>query len=390
MLFDINSRVCYMPSMGGGGAAGGDNSDGSDSSGGNTGGMGSGGSSSGNSGGGGDGGLGALGLGGYGSNTGQIDGTGFTGFDGDGNEVGNSSGYVDGWASTVKDFVETQVNTNVSINTNLDGSVDFYGDVSGWGFLNDKTGFVGVDGATYSGGAISAGLTSVFGMSVQMSMTIESLSSVAIGILMGAPLTALAPMAKALEVQGAISHEVSKDIQAVGLVGSFMQGTISNMQALSSISTAKSYGAISGMQAAVLGGLTAYSQYNATMALSSNMTSLGFSPSISSMTDFGFSNGSDGDLYLGGVKVTASNYQSVTQEFVNWYVLNNKYDEDEFDTFDKMAGGLYFNNYVAGGDMWNPMNIVGKNLLASVGDKLEYNNFAKRSILGSENLTNYI
>ena len=384
-------EMCALAGGGDGGGGGGGSGDG----GGDRGDGGDGGSDGGDSGdggfsgGGGDGGLGAAGLGGYGSNSGQINGSigaggGFIGFDGDGNALGTNNGYVDGWASEQYSFVNTQVNTTVSSNT-TDSGTSFYGNVQGWGFLNDKTGFVSTDGSiSVTGGALSAGLMSL-GLTAQTAITAGEFATAALSVVLGAPIGALAPMAKAMEAQGLISSETSKALQAAGLVGQFMSGVINSVQSFNAVMDAKNLGAISNMQAAVLGAVTAYSTYNSFTAMQQGLSSLGFSVNGAEMSEFGFSVVGD-SLYHNGRLVTTTNFNSVTSLYINYLVGKNSYSyqDPEFDTFEKMAGSILLNNYLAGGTMWNPMNLVHGNYNNAVGISNSFSTFTQMTMLQND------
>jgi len=388
--------TCHWGIGGGGSSGGGGDSGDSGGSGDGGGDGGDGGSDGGDSGdggfsgGGGDGGLGAAGLGGYGSNSGQVNGSigqngnGFGGFDGDGNAIGTDNGYVDGWASDKYSFVNTQVNTTISTNTTESGT-SFYGDVQGWGFLNDKTGFVSTDGSiSVTGGVLSAGLMSL-GLTAQTAITVVEFATAALSVVLGSPIGALAPMAKAMEAQGLISSDVSKALQAAGLVGQFMSGMINSVQSFNSVMDAKSMGAISSMQAAVLGAVTAYSTYNSFTSMQQGLSSLGFTVNSAQMSEFGFSVVGD-SLYHNGRLVTATNFNNITSSYINYLVGKNSYSyqDPEFDTFSKMAGSILLNNYLAGGTMWNPMNLVGGNYNNAVGISNSFSTFTQMTMLQND------
>jgi len=235
---------------------------------------------------------------------------------------------------------------------------------------------------TYSAGFLGSLLGTVLGLSPSTIDSIDTAASVAMAIVFNSPLIALAPVARQMEQQGLIGAETSKALQGAALVGSFMSGMISSVQSIGAIGTAIDLGAISGMQAAVLGATMAYSTYNGFTNMQTGLASLGFTSNVSDMTSFGFSTDGNGNVYLNGIHVTEANFNSSTSSFISWLLARNQYNYNpEFDTFEKMAGSILLNNYLAGGDMWNPMNLIGGNYNNAVGIRSDLNWFAKISMM---------
>lgn len=292
--------------------------------------------------------------------------------------IADDGSYVDGWASAQYDFVDYQNKTNIDITENPDGSYSFYAERPGWGVLNDETAYQ-KGASTVNGGTLSATLASL-GLNIQSSITVENVATAAISIALGAPIAAIAPTAKALEVQGVIDAKTSKAIQAAGVVASFMQGAISGIQAFQGIADMKSVGAISDMQAAVLSALNAYSMYSSFTNMQDTLGSLGYTGTTVDMAEFGFS--SDGDAtYINGEELTGENFNSVTSSYIKY--LNSKYNQANTD-FEKLAGSIFFNDYLAGGDMFEASISVGGNLLASVGKQINFSKFTQMTMLQND------
>lgn len=239
--------------------------------------------------------------------------------------------------------------------------------------------------SSFTTGFLGSFLGTAFGLSAQTAVTAGEVASAALSIALGSPIGALAPMAKAMEAQGLIGSDLSKGLQAAGLIGQFMGGIISSVQAYGAISQAKSMGAINNMQAAVLGAISVYGMLNSMSSLQNGLSSLGFGEISTSMTEYGFS--MDGDnLYLNGMLITNSNYNSVTSSYLRYIAYKNaySYQDPEFDTFEKMAGGILLNNYLAGGTMWNPMNLVHGNYNNAVGISNSFSTFTQMSMLQND------
>jgi len=314
----------------------------------------------------------------------------------DGNVIGIGSGYNSSLNTSINPSTEynmdedlnvTSITTHNFENINGELAVTSYTDtLSAFDFKFDSlTTTFTTSGYTVTSGTIAAHAYAA-GISSTTAHTIDAGLSLAAAIMLNSPIAALAPMAKAAHMQGLISEETSKAIQAAGLVGSLAKGALSTTQSISAVQSAYSMGAINAMQAAVLGAVMAYSMYDSFDNMQTSIASFGFSPSTTDMADFGFSvNGSDngnGDVYLRGEKVTTSNFNTVTNAFILWLIDKNRFDIDvEFDTFGKMAGSLLLNNYLAGGDLWNPMNLIGGNYNNAVGIRSDLNWFAKISMM---------
>ena len=240
---------------------------------------------------------------------------------------------------------------------------------------------------TVYGGALAAGLHGL-GMTVLGALTATSMISAAAAVVLGAPVAAIAPMAKALALQGVISQEVSSALQAVGRVAAFFQGTINNMQALDGIMAAREYGAISPVATALLGAAILGSQYNIMSSLRNDMESLGYAPTVGDLDAFGFSRNADGTESLGGWVVTLDSLTD--DEIASFIAFVNRPSKirTDFDSFEWMAGGILLNNYMAGGNMFHSFADVGLNWLAAVGEKISMNKFVEASLMGEDIISN--
>jgi len=277
--------------------------------------------------------------------------------------------------------------SHMGIETHADGSTSY--NYNPDGLMSDSITSNLASGSQLSGGVLASNLTSSLGLQANTSIAVEAVVDIAIAIAFKAPLSAIAPTAKALQAKGVIDEDTSKTLQAVGLVASFMKGTISTMQSASAVADAKSAGAINGMQAAIMGGLIGYSQYSSMQNFNAQMTSLGFAPSTVDMTDFGYTtNGESGAVSLNGIEITEQNFNSTTNAFVMYVMNKNKSKFNSGDFFEMMAGGILFNSFMAGGNMFSPMNVIGSNLIASTTGKQDYSNFAKQTIQGSDVIEN--
>lgn len=239
--------------------------------------------------------------------------------------------------------------------------------------------------SSFTTGFLGSLLGTTLSLSPQTSVTVGEIASAALAVALGSPIGALSPMAKAMEAQGLIGSSLSKGLQAAGLIGQFMGGMISSVQAYGAISQAKSMGAISNMQAAVLGAVSVYGMLNSMSSLQSGLSSLGFGDISVSMSEYGFSVNGD-NLYIDGMLVTSLNYNSVTSSYLRYIASKNSYSyqDPEFDTFSKMAGSILLNNYLAGGTMWNPMNLVGGNYNNAVGISNSFSTFTQMTMLQND------
>jgi len=360
-----------------------------------------------------------------------------------GNVQGNASALGPGGGYT--DTYNPGMTVTTSINEN--GTIDIAIDREGWGFLNDRTESIDPFGNVTTGGALAnlafdMGFRStytsghdettgawvthsdplgLFNASVNVSISSndghstdtygfgtiasslmdaglpgsyaalgELAISIGTSVLLGAPVGAIAPVGKALGVLGVVDNKTSETIQAVGLVAGFFQGTISNARAAGFVSDAKSYGAITGVQAALMGGMLAYSQYNITTNLIGNMKSLGFSVSPADLAGWGYS--SDGnDEYINGSLVTLDSLKlSQMAGFVR-YMGKPDSNRTDFDFGEWMAGGVLLNNYMAGGNIFSASASVGMNWLASAGKEIGLDSFSRHTLMQEDMIeTNFV
>ncbi len=202
--------------------------------------------------------------------------------------------------------------------------------------------------------------------------------------ILGQPIAAIVPTAKALEVQGYIDAKTSKAIQAAGALASFGMGMISGMQALDAINTAKSYGAINDIEAALMAGATIAGMISGVKGLQNQMNSLGFSATTSDLRDFGITSDGNGNSYISGTLITTSNLQRYMISFALYMARKNKADRLRSDIYERMAGSLFYNNLAAGGDMFNPMISPITNHIGAISKDVNYPLYAQMSLLQND------
>lgn len=237
--------------------------------------------------------------------------------------------------------------------------------------------------ATIKSGTLASHLYDM-GISAPTAHTIEATIEAGIAIALGKPIAAIAPTALALQAQGIIDAKTSQSIQAVGAVASFGMGFINGMQALDAINEAKSLGAIDNVSAALMAGATLFSMYSGFMGFSEKMGSLGFSPSPGDLSDFGVSSSGDGDVYIGGTKITFANIQGHMSAFALYMAKKNRADSLKSDIYGHMAGSLFYNSFAAGGDLFDPSISPITNHLAAVGKDTHFSSYTKMSFLQND------
>ena len=251
------------------------------------------------------------------------------------------------------------------------------------GITSDSITASTADGGQLSGGFVASNLSTYTGISASASIATTSVAQAVFGMVLGKPIASISPTAKALQALGIIDEKTSKTLQAVGLTASFMQGAINGIEAFENLETARQYGVINDLQAGILASLNSYSMYNNYNSFSKNMSALGFNNTTVDMADFGMSFDGDGNGYYNGVEINETNFANTVNSFI--YYLNYKYQEnDNTMSYDKMAGSIFFDNFMAGGDLYNPMNLIGGSLNASVGRDFTITTFAKQSILQND------